>query len=99
MDFRRLKIQFVKIDFSNLFLNWFRGSFVQGDQIGRGPFVQGDPIVGDRLSRGTKLAGDRLYWGPNLGDQMGSGPNALGCHIKCFSKTICAMYILCIFIP
>ena len=66
MDFRRLKIRFVKIDFSNLFLNWFRGPFVQGDQIGRGPFVQGDRIVGDRLSRGTKLAGDRLSRGTKL---------------------------------
>ena len=55
MDFCRLNIQFVKIDFSNFFLNWFRG-----------PFVQGDQIVGDRLSRGTKLAGDRLSRGTKL---------------------------------
>ena len=66
MDFCRLKIQFVKIDFSNFCLNWFRGPFVQGDQIGRGPFVQGDQIVGDRLSRGTKLAGGRLSRGTKL---------------------------------
>ena len=72
-------------------MNWFRGPFVQGDQIGRGPFVQGDRIFGDRLSRGTELAGDHLSMetkflgttcprGPEVGDrksgdQMSSGPD------------------------
>ena len=63
----------------DFFLNWFRGPFVQGDQIGWGPFVQGDQI-----GRGPFVQGDQIGWGPFvqgdqiIGDQIGWGLNWLG---------------------